>query len=316
MVSAWNVAGAAFLAAAAPTGLAAERPRVVFTRNAPACSGLFLADADGKNERPLLPATRLDYNASFSADGEWVIFTSERDGSADSYRVHLDGRRLERLTEGPSYDDQAALSPNVRTLAFVSTRGGGTANIWLLGLATRQYTNVTKSASGNLRPSWSPDGRWIAFNYDRDTKPGRAPLSWDLLQSSAIYLVRPDGTGLRCLTDLGGYNGSRQWSRDGRRIVFYQSTPLDGWSRPIFPGRTGSSQIVSIDVETGTLRTHTTGPGVKVSPRYTGDQEIAYVVIFDDKQGLRFTSDRNGASGAMRFPSWSPDRKRMVLGKG
>jgi hypothetical protein len=78
--------------------------------------------------------------------------------------------------------------------------------------------------------------------------------------------------------------------------------PLEVWSRPIFPGHAGSSQIVSIDIETGELRTHTTGPGVKVSPRYTGLKEIAYVVIFGDKQGLRFTSDRDGASGAMRAP--------------
>jgi TolB protein len=306
---------AALLITSTPLGLAAERPRIVFTRNAPARSGLFLADADGKNERPLLPATSLDYNASFSTDGKWVIFTSERGGSADIYRVHPDGVGLERLTEGPSYDDQAALSPDGHTVAFVSTRGGGTANIWLLDLATHQYTNVTKNGSGNFRPSWSPDGQWIAFSSDRDTKPGRATLSWDLLQSTAIYLTRPDGTGLRRLTDLGGYSGSPQWSRDGRRIVFYQSTPLEVWSRPIFPGHTGASQIVSIDVETGASQTHTTGPGVKVSPRYTEGQEIAYVVIFGDKQGLRFTSDRNGALGAMRYPSWSPDGKRMVYHK-
>lgn len=54
---------------------------------------------------------------------------------------------------------------------------------------------------------------------------------------------------------------------------------------------------------------------MKVSPRYTGGQEIAYVVIFGDKQGLRFTGDRDGALGAMRCPSWSPDGKRMVYHK-
>ena len=124
--------------------------------------GLFVADANGKNERPLLPAASLDYNASFSADGKWVIFTSERAGSADIYRVHPDGTGIERLTEGPSYDDQAALSPDGRTLAFVSTRGGGTANIWLLDLVghstrilqrTRAAISVRaghRTASGSL----------------------------------------------------------------------------------------------------------------------------------------------------------------------
>ena len=306
----------ALLAAAAllifRTCFAAERPRIVFSRLAPTHIGLFLADADGKNERPLLPATSLDYNASFSADGKWVIFTSERDGSADVYRVHPDGTGIERLTDGPSYDDQAALSPDGRTLAFVSTRRGGTANIWLLNLAAHEYTNLTKNASGNFRPSWSPDGKWIAFSSDRDTKPGRATPSWELLQSTAIYVVQPDGSGLRRLTELGGYAGSPQWSRDGRRIVYYQSTPRD-----VYPARweTGSSQIVSTDVETGAVEYHTKGPGVKVSPRFVEGHDIAYVVNFGDKQGLRFTSGQNGMSGEQRYPSWSPDSKTMVYHK-
>ena len=150
---------AALVMSAAPTVLAAQRSRIVFTRLAPTSSALYLADAYGNNERPLLSAKGLDYNASFSADGKWIIFTSERGGSADIYRVHPDGSGLERVTTGPSYEDQAALSPDGRTLAFVSTRGGGTANVWLLDLRRRQYTNLTNSSSGNFRPSWSPDGK-------------------------------------------------------------------------------------------------------------------------------------------------------------
>jgi TolB protein len=241
----------ALLASATPLGLAADRPRIVFSRLAPARSGLFLADADGASERPLLPATTLDYNGSFSPDGKWIIFTSERAGSADIYRVHPEGTEIERLTEGPSYDDQAALSPDGRTLAFVSTRASGTANIWLLDLATHEYTNLTKNTGGNFRPSWSPDGQWIAFSSGRDTKPGRATPSWELLQSTAIYVIRPDGAGLRRLTDLGGYSGSPQWSPDGWRMICYQSTPRDVY--PASFGGTGTSQIVSIDVETGAL---------------------------------------------------------------
>ena len=291
-------------------GQAAERPRIIFSRLAPTRIGLFLADADGKNERPLLPATGLDYNASFSADGQWIMFTSERAGSADIYRMHADGSGLERLTEGPSYDDQAALSPDGRTLAFVSTRESGTANIWLLDLARHEYTNLTKNPGGNFRPSWSADGKWIAFGSGRDTRPGRATPSWELLQSTSIYIVRPDGTGLRRLTELGGYAGSPQWSHDGRHITCYQSTPRD-----VYPKRfegTGTSQIISIDVETGAIETRTKGPGVKVSPRYADAEDIGYVAIFGEQQGLRFTSGRSGAAGALRHPSWSPDGKLMV----
>ena len=113
--------------------------RVLYSRLGPVKTGVFVADGDGAHERALVRPDSLDYNASFSTDGKWIVFTSERNGSADIYRVHPDGEGLERLTDDTAFDDQAALSPDGSTLAFVSTRDGGFANIWLLDLATRRY---------------------------------------------------------------------------------------------------------------------------------------------------------------------------------
>jgi TolB protein len=96
--------------------------------------GLYVSDADGRNERPFLAGSGSNYNPSYSRDGRWIVFTSERFGSADIFRVHPDGSGLERLSDSPAFDDQGALSPDGRTLAFVSTRDGGTANIWLLDI--------------------------------------------------------------------------------------------------------------------------------------------------------------------------------------
>jgi TolB protein len=303
----------AILLAALPIALPEDRRQIVFSRLGPTVTGLFLADPDGRNERPLLPATNLDYNASFSADGKWIVFTSERAGSSDIHRVRPDGSGLERLTDSPAYDDQGTLSPDGRTLAFVSTRENGAADIWLLDLPTRRYRNLTNHRSGNFRPSWSPDGQWIAFTSDRDTKPGRAEPHWELLQSTAVYIVRPDGSGLRRLTELGGYAGSPKWSEDGRRIVFYQSTPKD-----VFPGRENgkaTSQIFSIDIGSGAQKQHTSGPGFRLSPQFLDGDEIGYVLKFGEKPGLAFTSGRNAASGQMRHPAWSPGGKTLVYQK-
>ena len=106
-----------------------------------------------------------DYHASFSSDGKWIVFTSERSGSgqADIYQVRPDGTKLERLTDSPALDDQGALSPDGKLLAFVSTRVTNRANIWTLDLKSRMFRNLTGAAgipgnpmkpNGYFRPSW------------------------------------------------------------------------------------------------------------------------------------------------------------------
>ncbi|MGP8245777.1 MAG: hypothetical protein ACLQVN_14820 [Bryobacteraceae bacterium] len=297
--------------------IADEPARLQFTRIGPTRIGLFLANADGSNERALLPADSLDYTPSFSTDGKWIVFTSERGGSADIYRIHPDGSGLEQLTDDPAFDDQGALSPDGSTLAFVSTREGGFANLWLQDLSSpsRHARPVAKTNAGSFRPSWSPDGKWIAFTSDRDTRRARWDGGWELIQSTALYIVRPDGSSLRRLTELGGYAGSPRWSPDGRRIVFYRSTPQD-----VYPGRFGRnrpsvSQIVSMDVESGAVHQYTSGPGLKVAPQWLPGGEVGFLEKFGDAKGLVFVSGRTGVPGVMRNPSWSPDGKTVVYQK-
>lgn len=294
-----------------------EPARLQFSRVGPTRIGLFVANADGRNEHALLPADSLDYTPSFSADGKWIVFTSERGGSADLFRVHPDGSGLERLTDDPAYDDQGALSPDGSTLAFVSSREGGFANLWLQDVSSpnRRARPIAKASAGSFRPSWSPDGKWIAFTSDRDTKRARWNGGWELVQSTALYIVRADGRSLRRLTEPGGYAGSPRWSADGRRIVFYRSTPQD-----VYPGRFGRnrpsvSQIVSMDVDSGAVHEYTSGPGLKLAPQWLPDGDVAFLEKFGDAKGLVFVSGKPGVPGIMRNPSWSADGKTVVYQK-
>src|SRR5690349_6490813 len=153
-----------------PMAADAQAPSYAIAVNtfAPVDTDIFVARGDGSGTRPLFAHPSLDYNASISADGDWVIFTSERGGSADIYRGRLDGSRLEPLVVSPAFDDQAGLSPDGRSLAFVSSRSGQ-ADIWILDLATQQTRALLAAPSGEFRPRWSPDGDWIAFSSDRDS---------------------------------------------------------------------------------------------------------------------------------------------------
>ena len=305
----------ATLLVSAITPVLCAKERILLHRIGPSQSTLFIANADGSEERPLLPNSGFDYNASLSADGKWIIFTSERGGSADIYRVHPDGSSLERLTDDPAYDDQGALSPDGKQLAFVSSRGSGSTDIWVLDVQTKKAQNLTHSPS-NFRPSWSPDGKWIAFSSDRNTPVRRDGERFEQLQAASIYLMRADGTDVRRITSADKFAGSPKWSPDGQRIVFYEMDIRDTfYARQVALGKLVDSQIVSVDLARGTRQQLTSGPGLKVSPQFLGANRVGYVMKSGPRTGLAFTTGDQGANGEIRNPSWSPDGKRVVYQK-
>src|SRR4051794_11543993 len=124
-------------------GSAMAKNVMLMNRIGPSKSELHVANPDGSGEHELLSASGFDYHASYSYDGRWIVFTSERSGygQADIYRVHPDGTGLEQLTDDPALDDQGVLSPDGSQLAFVSTRATYRANIWILDLKTKQVRN-------------------------------------------------------------------------------------------------------------------------------------------------------------------------------
>lgn len=283
---------------------------LAFSSLGPVNADVFIADADGNRATPLLPHAGFDGNASFSSDGRWVVFTSERDGSYDIYRAHPDAPGLERLVDHPAYDDQAALSPDGQSLAFVSTRTGQ-ADIWILELATKRLRNLTSHPAGDFRPAWSPDGHWLAFSSDRDS---RKPIIGGFLVQhvTEIYLVRANGTGLRRVTRAQQVAGSPSWSADGKHLLFYEAELGELAKINSVTRLRGTTQIAVIDITTNERRVMTTGPGEKWSPRFVAGDRIGYA-SGGPEGGLEFIAGTAGVRGEVGAPSWSPDRRRMVF---
>jgi TolB protein len=295
------------------SGVAADH--ILFDRLGPTQANLYISNADGSGERPLMPAGSFDYDPSWSPRGDWIVFTSERAGPADLYRIHPDGSGLERLTNDPAYDDQAAFSPDGRGIVFVSTRAAGRANLWILDIAMHKATRLTMGDGGDFRPSWSPDGKWIAFSSDRGSNLPPAKGRWERLQLADVYLIHPDGSGLKRISQHGGFCGSPKWTTDSRSVVAYCMTAQDTYTFHL-GNKDGDDQLVRIDIATGKAAPIDAGPGVKLMPTVLSSGRIAYLRRDNSAHGVFYGMGRRGPAGDdLRTPSWSPDGRQVVYSR-
>ena len=115
-----------------------------------------------------------------------------------------------KLTKHMAIETEPALSPDGKTLAYISDRTG-TPQVYLLNLSTNKSTRLTKKGNYNSSPSWSPDGTMIAYNGVRNSK-------------SVIFRVLVDDPlGFETQVSPKGMQAeSPVWSSDGS-LVAYQA---------------------------------------------------------------------------------------------
>jgi dipeptidyl aminopeptidase/acylaminoacyl peptidase len=134
----------------------------------------------------------------------------------------------------------ATFSPDGKSISFISNMSG-VPQVWIMpaeGGYPRMVTNGDDPVQG---AEWSPASDWLAVTI----APGGG-------LNSQVYVVRPDGTGLRLLTQGGkDNNGFDAWTEDGTRIAI-DSSRLDPASRDSF----------LIDLQSGAVNLVSKNPGI------------------------------------------------------
>jgi Tol biopolymer transport system component len=204
----------------------ADGKRIAFVRDPgtpepPAEAEIWVMRADGSGQRQLTDNDVDDFDPAWSPNGRRIVFGRDPDGSgpADSelWIMRADGSGERQLTNNEVDDFEPAWSPNGRRIAFdrdtdpnpgpeaqnidifdIRPRGGG----------ERQLTDAVGFDGG---PNYSPDGKKIAFDSERDGDPD-------------VWVMRRDGTHP---TQLTGEDPAEEavdiltaYSPDGEFIAF------------------------------------------------------------------------------------------------
>jgi TolB protein len=190
-----------------------EGPAAVYTIH-PDGSGLTLLSKCPPGGRP--PRCSDDNGPAFSPDGKQIVFGSGRGDKFNLVIADLTSGEKKTVVRATSTHDLSdpQFSPNGKRLLFVEIGPSERArSIFVSNIDGSGIRRVTPSRliAGD-HPDWSPDGKWILFrsNVELENK------------QSQIYLVHPDGSGLKQLTHFksGSIVLSSSFSPDGKSIVF------------------------------------------------------------------------------------------------
>jgi Tol biopolymer transport system component len=315
---------------------------------------IYVQRVGGKNPVNLTqdsPST--DLLPAFSPDGEHIAFRSERSGGG-LFIMGATGESVRRLTD---FGHHPAWSPDGKQIAFTTALWGGPtgryafdSQLWVVNVSTGVTRQLTKpdAVPDAAQPSWSPNGRRIAFWAVRggirdiwtvsadgthpvavtndiavDWNPVWSPVGNHLYFASDrggsmnLWRVQIDGESGRPgkvepVTTPSPYSAPFSISRDGRRIAYVQQITRANIRKVEFdPGKEAIASPPQWVTE---------GSRGMRMPQLSPDGEWLAFVVGAGRQEDIFVMKNDGTASRQltngdrnRFPRWSPDGKRIAF---
>jgi TolB protein len=243
----------------------------------------------------LAPSPFNESHATWSPDGEWLAFQTDRDGDWEIYVVRPTCEEpslgcnddLRNLTNSPDAND---MYPNWSTdgqVVHMSTRGGN-PDIWLTPLDEGDPAPLTDHPGPDWHPNLSPEGGALALRSDRGANP-------------EIWGIDLESGQAQNLTDSPGTDRYPGYSPDGSRILFVSN-------------RDGDEEIYVMDTGGGNQTNLTENPAEDRQGSWSPDGR--YVLFISDRagEGDLYLMDAQGgdalllldAGVPLDWPFWSP----------
>ena len=199
---------------------------------------------------------------------------TDGDGLKDGEEGGLGADPTNPDTDGDGFRDGAdpkpdyALGGGSGVIAFTSERDGN-VDIYLMKVAGVDLVRLTDHPARDFAPTWSPDGKQIAFVSERDGGHGE------------IYIMDADGSNVRRLTYHSAGDADPDWSPDGDKIAFESY-------------RDGKGEIYVINVDGTGLTNLTKNPAWDGMP--TWDPKGDWIAFSSERDGYPeiYRMDENG----------------------
>lgn len=169
---------------------------------------LFKFDPQRKTFHTVLHGLSASY-LSFSKDGQWMTYLSNRDNSL--WRSRVDGTEALQLTKPPLETVMSSWSPDGRRIAFMGKQPG---KLWRIYLIDRDGGVMEEAGSGSDNqgaPSWSPDGKTLVYGNVLCSDGSGCWIRRINLATKSEEIL-PDSHGFR----------TARWSPDGKYIAALQ----------------------------------------------------------------------------------------------
>ena len=159
------------------------------------------------------------YLHGWSPDNQFLLYTADRVGDYDIYKISKDGGKEIRLTNAKGLDDGSEYSPDGKFIYFCSTRTG-TMQVWRMETVGQNQTQLTFDDLNDWFPHVSPDNKWMVFvSFPKEVPADKHPF----YERVYIRIMPVDGGEPKVIGYVYGGQGTMNvpsWSPDSKKIAF------------------------------------------------------------------------------------------------